>query len=232
MAVALSPACGRNKPPTSLFDAAGYHVRGDKVHYLNAFPGKTFEIDDADADTFQAVDGTYAHDSSAVYFDGREVPGADPATFELLDRPGLFKDHRHVYQLDRPISDDPAHFELLDGDLMKGSAAVYWSDGSVLSEDPTHFAIISNADHYLFNRDSRTVHVNGNPIPDADPATFRVVRGAYARDHRHVYYFTDLIADADAASFRALEGPYAADAAQVYWMGKTIDGPIRPASGC
>ena len=128
-AAALSPACGSDKPPNSLFDAAGYHVRGDAVYYLNAFPGKPFEIDAADADTFQAVDSTYAHDSSAVYFDGREVPGADPATFELLDRPGFFKDHRHVYQLDRSISDDPAHFEFLDGDLMKDSAAVYWSDG-------------------------------------------------------------------------------------------------------
>jgi hypothetical protein len=34
--------------PNSLFDAAGYHVTDDTVYYLNAFPGKAFQIDGAD----------------------------------------------------------------------------------------------------------------------------------------------------------------------------------------
>jgi hypothetical protein len=55
-------------------------VRGDKVYYLNAFPGKPFEIDDADTDAFQAVDTTHS-----------EVPDADPAAFESLDRPGFLR---------------------------------------------------------------------------------------------------------------------------------------------
>ena len=55
------------------------------------------------------------------------------------------------------------------------SHAVYWSDGSVLSEDPTHFATVSTADHYLYTKDGRPVHVNRNPIPEADPSTFEVL---------------------------------------------------------
>jgi hypothetical protein len=39
VAVALLPACSGNEPPNSLFDSSGYHVRGDKVYYLTAFPG-------------------------------------------------------------------------------------------------------------------------------------------------------------------------------------------------
>ena len=104
----------------------------------------------------------------------------------MLDRGGFAKDRNHVYQLDRPISDDPAHFELLDGGLSKDGTAVYWTDGGVLSDDPAHFAIVSNSDHYLFTKDSRTVHVNGNPIADADPATFHVLQGAYAQDGRRI----------------------------------------------
>ena len=97
----------------------------------------------------------------------------------MLDRGGFAKDRNHVYQLDR-ISDDPAHFELLDGGLSKNSTAVYWTDGGVLSDDPAHFAIVvANNDHYLFTKDSRTVHVNGKPIADADPATFRVLNAAF-----------------------------------------------------
>jgi hypothetical protein len=224
VAVALLPACSRNKPPNSLFDGAGYHVRGDKVYYLTGFPARPTQIEEADTATFEAFDTTYARDKSNVYFDGRPIPNADATSFELLDRPGFFKDRHHVYQLDRPISDDPAHFELLDGDLAKDSTAVYWSDGSVLSNDPTHFVILSNQDHYLFTKDGTTVHANGNPIAGADPATFRVLQGAYGRDDERVFYFSDQIADAAVESFRALEGPYASDVARVYWMGKTIEG--------
>ena len=224
VAVALLPACSRNKAPDSLFDAAGYHARGDKVYYLSAFPGKASEIAGADATSFKAFDTTYAKDKSNAYFDGHPIPAADATTFAVLDRGGFAKDRNHVYQLDRPISDDPAHFELLDGGLSKDSTAVYWTDGGVLSDDPAHFAIVSNNDHYLFTKDSRTVHVNGKPIADADPATFHVLQGAYAQDARRIFYFIDPVIDADAVSFRALDGPYAGDARRVYWMGKVIDG--------
>ena len=94
----------------------------------------------------------------------------------------------------------------------------------VLSADPAHFAIISNTDHYVFTKDGRTVHVNGNPVAGADPSSFRVLQGAYAQDGQHVFYFKDVITEADAASFKPLDGPYARDAGHVYWMGKTIDG--------
>lgn len=217
-------ACSRNGPPNSLFESSGYHVKDDKVYYLNAFPGKAFEIDDADPATFKAFDSTYAVDKSRVYLNGVVLDGADAGSFELIDRPGWAKDRDHVFHRDRAISDDPAHFELLAGDVAKDSRAVYWSDGSVLSEDPEHFAIVSNADHYLFTKDSTAVHVNGNPIPDADPATFEVLQGAYARDGRSTFYFDGPIAGADLSSFRPLDGPYASDSAHVYWMGKTIDG--------
>jgi hypothetical protein len=162
LALALLPACSRNRTPNSLFDAAGYHVTDDKVFYLNAFPGKAFQIDGADVASFQAFDQTYARDKSNVYLNGGVLSGADAATFLPLERPGFAKDAHHIYQRDVAISADPAHFELLDGELSKDGSAVYWSDGRVLSEDPAHFVIISNVDHYLFTKDAETVQVNGN----------------------------------------------------------------------
>lgn len=221
--VAVLAGCSRQGPPNSLFDSVGYHVRDGKVYYLKAFPGKAFEIEGADTASFQALDTTYARDNSSVYADGRTLPGADPASFELIQRPGFAKDSRHVYQRDRPISDDPAHFELLDAGLAKDSVAVYWSDGTVLSNDPAHVAIVSNTGHYLFAKDGRTVYVNGKPISGADPASFRVLQGAYSTADQRVFYFTDELA-ADLASFGALAGPYATDARTVYWMGKAIVG--------
>lgn len=224
VAVAILPGCSKGKPPNSLFDAAGYHVRDGKVFYLEAFPGKASEIDGADAASFETLDRTFARDRDRVYVDGRPLDGADPARFALLDREGFARDDAHVYRRDQIVSDDPAHFAFLDGDLTRDSAAVYWGDGSVLSEDPDGFAIISNVDHYLFTKDGAAVHVNGTPIDGADPATFRVLRGAYAQDARGVYYFTGPIPGADPATFGVLDGPYAGDTARVYWMGKPIDG--------
>lgn len=217
-------SCSRNGPPNSLFDRAGYHVSDNKVYYLSAFPGRAVEVADADPASFRALDSTYGTDESHVFINGAVLPGADAASFALLDRAGLAMDRDHVYQRDRVISDDPAHFELLDGELARDRHTVFWSDGSVLSDDPAHFAIVSNADHYLYTRDGSTVHVNGNPIQGADPATFHVLQGAYARDERRVFYFDQPVADANLPSFRLFEGPYAADSSRVYWMGTLIEG--------
>jgi DKNYY family len=224
LAVTIFAGCSGNKPPNSLFDSAGYYVRGDTVYYLHSFPGKAFEVEGADSASFHAFDTLYARDKSHVYYTGNPIPGADAATFELLNRPDFGKDKSHVYQREHPISDDPAHFALLDADLSKDSGAVYWSDGHVLSTDPARFVIISNNDHLLYTKDSRTVWVNGNPIEGADPATFQVLQGGYSRDDQQMFYFTDHVVDADMSSFRTLDGSYAVDTKHAYWMGKTIIG--------
>lgn len=224
LAAAILLACSRNGPLNSLFDSAGYHVRDGEAYYLNAFPGKAVVIDGADVATFEALDAAYARDKSHVYLNGALLPDADATSFELLSRPGFAKDRTHVFQHDRAISDDPAHFQLIDGDLAKDSHSVYWSDGSVLSGDPAHFAIVSNSDHYLYAKDGGTVWVNGNAIPAADPATFHVLRGAYARDRQQAFYFDQPLTDADLSSFHPLDGPYAGDSARVFWMGTVIGG--------
>jgi DKNYY family protein len=220
----LAAGCGGDRPPNVLFDAAGYHISGDTVYYLKAFPGKAFKIDGADAATFEAFDSTFARDHTNVYIDGVRLPDADADSFTLLNRPGFARDSTHVFQRDRVFSADPAHFVLMDGELSKDSTSVYWPDGTVLSDDPEHFTIISNTDHYLFAKDRQTVSVNGNAIVGADPVSFVVLHGAYARDGARIFYFTDQMPAADAASFQVVDGPYAGDSARVYWMGKEIAG--------
>jgi hypothetical protein len=221
LVVALA-ACGG--APSSVFHSAGYYVRGESVYYLNAFPGDAVKISGADAKSFTILDTTYAKDKRGVYLDGSPLAEADPASFVLLARPDYAKDSGHVFLRDRVLTTDTAHFGFTGGGLTKDSAHVYWSDGTVLSDDPGHFKVLSDADHYLYVEDSRTVYVNGNAIKGADPASFRVVRGAYATDADHVYYFDGSVADADAVTFKVLAEPYARDAAHAYWMGKVIPG--------
>jgi hypothetical protein len=104
---------------------AGYHVSDGKAYYLNAFPGKAFEMSDADAASFRALGSTYGRDKSKIFVNGHPLPDADAASFALLNRPNFAEDNRLVYQRDRVISDDPAHFELLEGGLAKDSHVVY-----------------------------------------------------------------------------------------------------------
>jgi hypothetical protein len=220
----LLAGCSRDDEPDSLVDEAGYHVRGSVVYYLNPFPGKAFEINDADPATFEAIDRTYGTDRDHVFVNGQLLQGAHAESFELLDRPGFSRDRGRVYQHDQPISTDPDTFQFLASDLARDSTSVYWTDGTVLSGDPTNFAIISDRDHYLFTKDSGAVYVNGNVIAGASPATFELLQGAYSRDENGAFYFDRQIVGADVATFRTLEGPYAADDTRVYWMGKPIDG--------
>ena len=126
LVVGLLLACGRNGAPNSLFDSAGYHVRDGTVYYLNAFPGKAFEINGADAASFEALDSTYGRDKSTVYINGARLTDADAASFELLDRAGFAKDRRHVFQRDRAISDDPATFQLLAGAYARDDRRVFY----------------------------------------------------------------------------------------------------------
>lgn len=239
MSVVLS-GCGTGEP-NSLFDTAGYHVRDGAVYYLNAFPGKAFAVDGADAGTFEVLDRSFARDRHVVYFDGRPLADADPATFRLLDRAGYAADAHRVFLRDQVISTDPEQFELLDGDLSRDGVAVYWPDGSVLSDDPEHFAVISNANHYLFTRDSDSVHVNGNRVLGADPRTFRVIGGAYAADGRAAYWMGRPIDGADPVTFRVLSAALecSADATRAYHRRDVIRGAApgmfpadRPVTGC
>lgn len=75
-------------------ESAGYYIRNGTAHYLNAYPGKAFEIGDADAATFKALDSTDGRDASNVCVNGAPLADADARSFEVLDRPGFAKDRQ------------------------------------------------------------------------------------------------------------------------------------------
>ena len=128
-------------------------------------------ISNGEAATFEALRSSYGRDKSHVYVNGALLPGADAASFELLDCPGFAKDRRTSINTIARSATTRANSNCSTATWRKTAKSSNWSAGSVLSNDPEHFAVISAADHYLFTKDGQTVHVNGNPIPDADPAT-------------------------------------------------------------
>ncbi len=204
------PGCSRSGAPNSLFDSAGYHVKGDTVYFLQAFPGKAAQIDGADTASFKTLDRTFAKDASTVYVDGRPLTDADPASFVLLDRPDFAKDGDHVYQRDKVFSDDPAHFQLLGGNLAKDGGAVYWLDGRVLKGG--------------YARDDSGIFYFTDRVVDADAPSFEVLDGSFARDARHAYWMGRPIPEADGSSFRVLNTNFecTADRTHPYYQDKVV----------
>ncbi len=215
-------ACGL-LPPNSLVDHSGYYVRGNRVYYLNAFPGSAIIMNEADVQTFQILDEIFARDKSRVYFDGVPIPNADAPSFQLLTVSFFAKDKNHVYEADKIFSDDPAHFEFLNDrfNLSRDSQAVYWGK-KIISTDPTHFVIIAIDNNSIFTKDQKTVQLNGNPIPDANPQTFKHLQDVYARDDQHIFHLYKTIADADIDTFTIIEPEYSRDARHVFFGERTI----------
>jgi DKNYY family len=72
----------------------------------------TGQIPDADAVTFRALEGPYASDSRRVFWMGKTIDGADPATFRVLN--AAFEcsaDQQHAYYRQSVIANtDPRTF--------------------------------------------------------------------------------------------------------------------------
>jgi hypothetical protein len=214
----------RNQPPSTVTNNSGYYIRGSKVYYLGGFPSTAFELEGADVRTFEILDDSqvYARDQGQVYFNGHVIPDADPATFELLDSP-YSKDSRHVYVSGEIFTDDPVTFEIVSGNIMRDAQHIYWST-SIISDDPTNLVVLGGENYYTYLHDSTTVFVNGNPIPDADPASFEIIMDGYSRDASHIFYFNEILPEADSASFEVLESPFSRDVDSVFWMENVISG--------
>ena len=226
---AVAGPAATDKPPNSLFDNAGYHVRGDKVYYLARFPGKAFRDRGCRRRLLRGVrpDVCPRQVGACTSTAGRcRAPMRPPSNCST--GPGFFKDRDHVYQRDHPISDDPAHFELLDGELAKDSTAVYWSDGSVLSEDPAALR-----DHLRMSTTTcspRTVARFTSTATRSPVPTPR--RSACCRAHTPKMPGASSISPSRSSTPTRRRSARSrahtpAMPARVYWMGKPIDG-ARP----
>lgn len=222
----ISGGCAQGKP--SGFSASGYHVRGSKVYYHGGFGiSSPVEIVGADGGSFQKLDDVepasfYGRDKASVYYCGKPIPGADPASFTRL-RNTYALDAKQVYYQGYAISKDPANFKLLDELAGKDSRRVYWC-GHVISEDAPNFRYIGHSGAVAYHRDRQQVLANGIKVDGADPATFRLLSHAYSRDARRVYQLTKSVPGADANTFQVLTRWYTRDARQVFWDGKLIAG--------
>jgi hypothetical protein len=203
-------------------------VKRSKVWYHAGYGiASPVEIAGADPKTFRVLGDMeprtfYALDQFRVYYCGKVMPGANPATFRRL-RNTWSADASQVYYQGYVISKDATGFRMMDEFVGKDRQRVYWS-GHVISHEAPHCRYVGHSGAVAYHKDRSRVFANGQAIPGADPASFRVLSHAYSRDARSVFQLTKKVAGAQAKSFQVLTRFYSRDASQVFWDGKLIPG--------
>ncbi|HMN97563.1 MAG TPA: DKNYY domain-containing protein [Phycisphaerales bacterium] len=181
------------------------------------------------AASFAALSEEYAKDKNTVYYKwispGRfwvvEIPGADPATFEVMDR-NLARDAARVYRTDVPIEGaDAATARVVNaGWVWKDRSTVYYQFTPLAGADPASFRHLNQA----FYRDARHVYWSTTRLEGADVNTFRTFGNdvPYAADARHVWFGDRRIPQVDARSFRLFHNHVFADSRGVYVGGSAL----------
>jgi len=77
----------------------------------------TLRIDGVDLPSFKVMSFTVARDKNRVYFFGKVIPGADPATFQEIGHSAYYRDKSHVWCGNELLEDaDLATFQIDDYD--------------------------------------------------------------------------------------------------------------------
>lgn len=184
---------------------------------------------DVDAESFAALSEEYAKDRNSVYYKwispGEfwvvEMPGADPATFEVMDF-NLAKDAHRVWRTDVPIEGaDAATARVVNpGWVWKDRRTVYYQFTALDDVDPESFRHLNQA----FYRDARQVYWSTTRLDGADVNTFRTFGNdiPYGADRQHVWFGDRRLPHVDAGSFRLLHNHIFADAERVYVGGRGL----------
>ncbi len=189
-------------------------------------------IETADVSTFQVLSASHALDAERVYWFGKPIKDADPASFVALSSL-VGKDNDQLYLQDSvyPIDVvDVATFESLGESYYRDANNVYciWYsydayDCHVVDCDRDSFRVIDGT----FAVDANSVFNHGSKA-NFDVASFERLGPYFVRDVNDVYFLrfggknSDHVAveplSADPKSFRLLNDRYACDASSVFFF--------------
>lgn len=208
-----------------LKDRLGRNTKWGKDKYNGYYLDGTV-ISNIDYATFHPIkaripmqSGCYAADKSRVIFKGKEIPGADPATFKEVDF-YIGQDNHRAYNREIPT-------QIKDYNKLSKIGTLMYSDE--LNIYDSNFHILQDADVATFEyisehwyKDATHVWWNNKIVKGANPQTFRPVPVStfysgkkrssgdnfnYGKDDKHVYWNDSIIPGADAASFEKINFP-------------------------
>ncbi len=204
-----------------LKDQSGEYTSWGKDKYNGYYLNGTV-ISDIDYSTFHPIDanrpvqsGNYAADKYRVFFMGKEVMGADPATFKEVDF-YIGQDKHRAYKGSTPL-------QIKDYSKLTEIGSIMYSDEYHIYD--LEFRILKDADVSSFEhisdnwyRDKSHVWWSNKIVAEANPMTFRpvpVTSGSgslgtdfnYGKDDKHVFWNDSIIQGADPESFEKRDFP-------------------------
>jgi DKNYY family len=163
----------------------------------------------ASSNTFQVLAHDFAKDADRVFYKRFVVEGADPSTFEVLDRKGYAKDEKQVYLMQYNVREaDPSSFQVLKWPYARDDKNVFCGNVKMFVADVKNFEPVKCYGNVrsIYKRE-RFVEDFGKAFDfvtatQSEPA---IVSSAYGRDGVYYYYGPARIEGADYATFRILD---------------------------
>jgi|GEM_PF-4175710 len=156
---------------------SSYKVKDGRVYYHTAGIAEN-EVVGADAQSFEVVrqsDGNYGRDNKSVFFKERQLPGADPSSFQPLSFSSYTywgKDKARVFNgADEIVGADPKSFQLIDTSYSRDVSSVFYHQQKVQVKNIANFRLIG--DEYA--TDEEQVFYSGVAIHGARAKTFELL---------------------------------------------------------
>lgn len=106
-------------------------------------------IEGADPSTITQIRGYLFKDKRAVYIEGKQIVGLNPATVRIFPLGGGYTaDDTAVYRMDKKLDRDPATFSVLQPFYTKDKNAVYHREVAIEDADPETFVSPSMSSGY------------------------------------------------------------------------------------
>ncbi|WP_077927000.1 DKNYY domain-containing protein [Wohlfahrtiimonas populi] len=197
----------------------------------------SYSIQNIDSPSFSLIDQFYAKDKYHIYYDAVPIEGIDVKSFQLINSTAkLSKDKNSVFYDTKKIMDaDVNSFEHILGYYAKDKNHIYFGDKKIENADLNSFEVFQDntTKTYLLNeyiaKDTNSVFIARDVIPNADPATFHLLGAGYTKDKNNIYRGKNIVDGADLESFEVLYGGknhktsfYAKDKNNIYYSNKPI----------
>ena len=180
----------------ALTACGGYSISDNTVIFKDCSENgcTTSTLKEADAKSFESLQGGYAKDRHRVYLSGAAIPEADPQSFKVLS--DIYaKDKARAYYKNTPIvgADSGSFVALNDLNYGRDKNDIYIMGRAIGACDLASFRWLKEDWHV----DNKCAYRGGTKLPNAHPESFVVINDEYAKDAEHVY---------SAHTDRAIEG--------------------------
>ena len=183
-----------------------YYRQDDKVVYVldgNFFQIGEKEIEGADPETFEVIDQSYAKDINNIYYNGKPVASANPNSVTLVTS---------------EFNENSANSGYLISD---GKVFCY---GEVIEgADPTTFTYLFGS--YAMDKDYLYYYIDIKIPRKATPTAISNANDRYIRHGEQVLYNGEVISN-ETSVFKIISDEYAVDASHVYSHGEIVEAMV------